>query len=106
MMKHNLVVFEEQEQRCYQEKEKESGKGPAVLSREGEGEESEAVLQSGAMKHLKEEMARAAVESAPDVGLENRFYISYKNTKHSGTSAELGGCRTLKAFNGDPLTFE
>ena len=82
MMKHNLVVFEEQEQRCYQEKEKESGKGPAVLSREGEGEESEAVLQSGAMKHLKEEMARAAVESAPDVGLENRFLILSHRDPH------------------------
>ena len=48
MMKHNQVVFEEQENQCYQE----------------------------------------------------------KYSRVPGTAAELGGCRGLKAFGVDPLTFE
>ena len=101
MMKHNQVVFEEQENQCYQEKYSmvpqtgsqqlkllplelkllpESPLEEEELAMEVEDslhqdQESEAVLQSGAMKRSKEEMTRAAVEDAPDVGLENRFLI-------------------------------
>ena len=95
MMKHNQVVFEEQENQCYQEKYSrvpqtgssqlkllplelkllpESPWEEEELAMEVEDslhqdQESEAVLQSGAMKRSKEEMTRAAVEGAPDVGL-------------------------------------
>lgn len=101
MMKHNQVVFEEQENQCYQEKYSmvpqtgsqqlkllplelkllpESPWEEEELAMEVEDslhqdQESEAVLQSGAMKRSKEEMTRAAVEDAPDVGLESRFLI-------------------------------
>ena len=101
MMKHNQVVFEEQENQCYQEKYSmvpqtgsqqlkllplelkllpESPWEEEELAMEVEDslhqdQESEAVLQSGAMKRSKEEMTRAAVEGAPDVGLESRFLI-------------------------------
>ena len=101
MMKHNQVVFEEQENQCYQEKcsrvpqtgslqlkllplelkllpespWEEEELAMEVEDSHHQGKESEAVLEIEAMKCSKEEMTRAAVEDAPDVGLENKFSI-------------------------------
>ena len=108
MMKHNQVVFEEQENQCYQEKcsrvpqtgslqlkllplelkllpespWEEEELAMEVEDSHHQGKESEAVLEIEAMKCSKEEMTRAAVEDAPDVGLENRFLILSHRDPH------------------------